>query len=314
MAPAAGFSPVFVTGASGFIGACLVRRLLADGFAVHVLLRPEARLFRLEPLLDRLTVHHADLQDAPAVRAALDSARPAVVMHLAAYGAYEAQSDGARILDTNILGGYHLLHAALDTGVRVFVNAGSSSEYGYKVGAMRETDLLSPSSVYAVGKAAMTHLCTLLGRTQARMAITTFRLFSVYGPWEEATRLFPTVLRRTREGLPLEMASPDTARDYVYVEDVLDAFLSLPALSSLRGEVINIGTGKETPLSEVVEVVQEVLGRRTEVRWGAMARRRWDTNRWKASPEKAWSMLGWKPRHSLREGVARMAEWIGEPR
>jgi dolichol-phosphate mannosyltransferase len=131
---------------------------------------------------------------------------------------------------------------------------------------MKETDALEPNSVYAVGKAAMTHLCRLLGSSPSPTAIATLRLFSVYGPWEEPTRLFPTLLRRTRAGQTLEMAAPETARDYVYVDDVLDAFLCLDALSALHGDVINIGTGTQTSLAEVVKVVQEDRPA-PEVRW-----------------------------------------------
>lgn len=306
------FSPVLVTGASGFIGACLVRRLLHEGFDVHVALRPEARRWRLAAILDRLTVHSADLNDRDATSAVLERVKPAAVMHLAAYGAYESQSDARRILETTVLGGHHLLSASVASGVEVFVNAGSSSEYGYKNEPMKESDALEPNSAYAVGKAAMTHLCSLLGRTQERTAIATLRLFSVYGPWEEPTRLFPTLLRRTRAGEPLEMVAPDIARDYVYVDDVLDAFLALPRLAELRGEVLNIGSGTQTTLREVVEVVQDVLGRRTEVRWGAMPRRKWDTSCWQSDPRKAEELVGWKARHSLKEGVARMAAWNEE--
>jgi nucleoside-diphosphate-sugar epimerase len=306
------FSPVLVTGGSGFIGAGLVRRLLGEGFEVHVLLRPEARLWRLSAVLDRLTVHRADLGDAAAVAEIVEQVRPAVVMHLAAYGAYESQADAHRILETTALGGHNLLSASVASRARLFVNAGSSSEYGYKNEPMRETDRLEPNSVYAVGKAAMTHLCSLLGRAQDETAIATLRLFSVYGPWEEPTRLFPTLLRRTRAGEPLEMVSPEIARDYVYVDDVLDAFLALPALASLHGDVVNIGSGVQTTLREVVEVVQDVLGRRTEVRWGAMPPRRWDTSCWQADPQKALARLGWRARHSLRDGVARLAAWSEE--
>jgi UDP-glucose 4-epimerase len=306
------FSPVLVTGASGFIGAGLVRRLLAEGLAVHVVLRPEAQLWRLAGVLDRLTVHHADLLDAEATAAVIAAVRPAVVLHLAAYGAYESQADGGRILETTVLAGHRLLAASVASGVAVFVNAGSSSEYGYKDEPMGETDRLEPNSVYAVGKAAMTHLCSLIGRTQEKTAITTLRLFSVYGPWEEPTRLIPTLLRRTRAGLPLEMVSPTIARDYVYLDDALDAFLALPTLATLRGEVLNIGSGVQTTLQEVVELVQEVLGRRTDVRWGAMSPRRWDTSCWQAAPQRALERLGWRARRSLREGLALTAAWNEE--
>jgi nucleoside-diphosphate-sugar epimerase len=105
-----------------------------------------------------------DVLDGDAVAEAMRAARPAAVVHLATHGAYEWQAEEARILETNILGTFHLLQASQDAGVRVFANAGSSSEYGYKTEPMREADRLEPNSVYAVAKAAQTHLASLRPR------------------------------------------------------------------------------------------------------------------------------------------------------
>jgi nucleoside-diphosphate-sugar epimerase len=304
------YSPLLVTGGSGFVGACIVRRALAEGYEVHVLLRRPAPPWRLQDVLPRLNVHRADVMDAAAVNETLARVRPRAVLHLATHGAYEPQDDARRILETNVIGGYNVVHAAIAAGCAVVVNAGSSSEYGYRDTAMNEVDALRPNSIYAVAKAAQTHMCTLLGSASEATAVVTFRLFSVYGPWEEPTRLLPTIIRRARAGLPLEMAARDIARDFVYVDDVVDAFLGLERLEGLRGEVFNLGSGIQSTLAEVVETVLDTVGRRSEVRWGAMAARRWDTVTWKSDPGKACRVLGWTARHTLRSGVARMAEWI----
>ena len=298
-----------MTGASGFIGCCAVRRLLADGADVHLFVRPDADTWRLTDILDDVCVHRVDLADAGTVEAAVRKSAPGAVVHLATYGAYEWQADNRRILETNVLGSLNLLQASLGAGVRVFVNAGSSSEYGYKKEAMRETDRLEPNSVYAVAKAAQTHLASLMGG-RGEMSTTTFRLFSVYGPWEEPNRLMPTVIRRAQAGLPLEMAAPDTARDFVYVDDVLDAMLGFDRLRATNAQVFNLGSGVQSTLRDVVDAVVAVAGSRSEVRWGAMAARRWDTNRWQADTSKARTVLGWTPRHALRDGIARMAQWM----
>lgn len=303
------FDPVLVTGASGFVGSCAARRLLQEGYEVHALLHPEARPWRLAGILDQVRVHWADLLDEAAMHLAIDRARPAVVVHLATFGAYEWQSDPRRILSTNVLGTLALLEASLAAQAKLFVNAGSSSEYGYRGSPMRESDRLEPNSVYAVAKAAQTHLCSQWAR-ESDTAIITFRLFSVYGPWEEPRRLLPTLIRRARAALPLEMVSPAIARDFVYVEDVLDAILAFERLNGLTGEVFNLGTGVQSTLKEVAAAVLDVVGGRSEVRWGAMNARRWDTHTWVADASRARAALGWAPRHCLRDGIARMADWM----
>jgi nucleoside-diphosphate-sugar epimerase len=283
--------------------------LLRRGHAVHVLLRDPARAWRLASVRHRLHVHRGDLLDAAGTRAVVQTVRPQVVLHLAAHGAYEKQSDARAILQTNILGTYNLLEAAADHGVELFVSTGSSSEYGFKAEPMCETDRVEPNSFYAVAKAAQTHLCSLLSR-RAAMATVTFRLFSVYGPWEEPTRLVPTLIRRARAGLPLEMVAPETARDFVYVEDVLRALLDFAPLAGLRGEVINLGSARQTTLREFVAAVTALFGGRSEVRWGAMAPRHWDTERWSADASKAARLLGWAPRWGLPQGLRQMADWM----
>jgi nucleoside-diphosphate-sugar epimerase len=301
--------PVLVTGGSGFVGACAVHELVRRGHRVHVLLRDPARAWRLLPVWQRLHVHRADLVDPEATRAVLQVVRPRVVLHLAAYGAYERQADARTILRTNVLGTYNLLESAAESGALLFVNTGSSSEYGFKTEPMRETDRLEPNSFYAVAKASQTHLCSLFARRRA-LATVVFRLFSVYGPWEEPSRLMPTLIRRARADLPLQMVGPEVARDFVYVEDVLEALLAFPALADVSGEVINLGSGRQTTLAEVVATVVELTGSRSAVLWGAMERRQWDTDRWSADAGKASRLLGWTARHSLRQGLQRLAEWM----
>jgi nucleoside-diphosphate-sugar epimerase len=305
--------PVLVTGASGFVGACAVGRLLCRGHEVHLLLRSGARLWRLQRLLGhaRIRIVTADLIDACATAAAVSASRPAVVLHLATEGAYEHQSDARSILTTNVLGTQNLLDASVKAGVRLFVNAGSSSEYGYKSRPMREDEVLQPNSHYAVAKAAQTHLVTLTSVLHDMPAIS-FRLFSVYGPWEEPTRLVPTLIRRARAGLPLIMTAPDTARDFVHVDDVLDALLDFDRLAAMRGQVFNLGTGTETTLREAVSTVLREVGSRSEVQWGRMAPRRWDTSSWCADASLAFDSIGWRARLDFAEGIRRTAKWMEE--
>ncbi|HVR83823.1 MAG TPA: NAD-dependent epimerase/dehydratase family protein [Planctomycetota bacterium] len=298
-----------VTGAGGFIGASLVRRLLESEGEVAVLVREDTDLWRLADVLPRLRVIRGDVAEPGIAARAVSEARPEAVYHLAAHGGSESQKDIPRILRTNLMGTSAMLDACTPSPVRLFVHAGSSSEYGYKQEPMRETDLLEPNSVYAVGKAAATHLCRLTA-TRSSFAIVTLRLFSVYGPWESPTRLVPTILRRCLRGEPLEMVSRGTARDFVYVGDIIQALVATDRLVRASGEVVNLGTGTQTTMEEFVAAALEVTGSRSEVRWGAMPARVWDTAHWVASCEKAARILGWRASTGLREGLRRALEWI----
>lgn len=299
---------VLLTGAAGFVGAVLTRRLLAEGHELHALLKSSSPRWRLHGIQDDLRCHEVDLRDEAAVSRAVKAARPEVIYHLAAHGAYPFQTDPDGIIETNFLGTWNLLKASASLDYQAFVNTGSSSEYGFKDYAMRETDLLEPNSYYSVAKCAQTLVCQHFANVEKK-PVTTFRLFSAFGPYEEPSRLIPTLVRRSLAGEPLELVSKDVARDFVYVEDVVDAFLKLDQLAGLKGEVINIGTGVQSTVGDVVEAVQRHAGSRSECRWGAMPARIWDAKTWVADCTKALRLLGWRPRTSLPEGLRLTVEW-----
>jgi len=143
-----------VTGASGFIGANLCRRLVSRGETVHGVIRPGTRTWHLADIQAGLHLHAIDISDGAAVDRMIDEVRPDVVYHLATHGAYPHQGDCPRILLVNVFGFWNLVHACNRVSYKLFVNTGSSSEYGRKSFAMRETDLLDPDSFYAVAKSA----------------------------------------------------------------------------------------------------------------------------------------------------------------
>ena len=145
-----------ITGASGFVGANLARRLLRGGHETHVFLRPEHRSWRLDEIASHLHAHPVDLTNRDEVRQAVHLIRPDWVFHLAAHGAYSTQTGFARMVDVNLMGCVSVLDACVDAGVEAFIYTGSSSEYGYKDHPPREDEILEPNSHYAITKAAAT--------------------------------------------------------------------------------------------------------------------------------------------------------------
>lgn len=304
-------TPVLVTGASGFIGANLARRLLREGNAVSCLVGGTDK-WRLAGLGEGVDLIEADLRDEDGLKSALAGRRFDWVFHLAAYGAYSWQEDLARMLAVNVLGTANLVRALAGTSVEAFVNTGTSSEYGFTDDAATEEDKLEPNSAYAVTKAAATHLCSDLAR-RGVMPITTLRLYSVYGPYEEPTRLVPTLICRGLRGELPELASPDIARDFVHVDDVCEAFVAAArnnVASREPGLVVNIGSGVQTSLAELVALAQRVMSIAQTPRWGSMPDRRWDARVWVADIRRAKSVLQWTPRTDLESGFRATVEWM----
>lgn len=304
----AGRERILITGGSGFVGACLTHELTAQGHDVHLVLRPEAKTWRLAGLEGRVTIHRADLTDAPALRRAVDVSRPEVVYHLAAHGAYPFQKDRPEILATNLIGTANLLDALEGHDYRVLVNAGSSSEYGHKVGPMREDMVLEPRTDYAVSKAAATLLCqaeAIRGRP-----VTTVRVFSAYGPWEEPTRLVPYVMNACLAGEAPRVTTARQPRDFIYVGDVVELLRTAASEPRAIGQVLHAGTGRQHTVRDMIDMIVWICtGGRVVPHFGAELARADEPASWVASIERTTELTGWKPRHDLRAGILATWKW-----
>ena len=301
---------VMITGATGFVGANLARHLLHEGHKVHLLVRHGYAPWRIEAIRDQVRLHEVDLSNLQSLTRVVGSIRPEWVFHLAAYGAYSSQTDVQQMLQTNIIGTANLVQACLETGFEALINTGSSSEYGFKDHAPAETEWLDPNSYYAVTKASATLFCRYTAQSK-NVPITTLRLYSVYGPYEEPTRLMPTlVLKGLRRELP-PLVNPDIARDYVYVNDVNRAYLLAAAIKGQQlGAVYNVGTGIQTTLRQVVDVARRILDIRAEPKWGTMENRSWDTNTWVSNNRHIQEVLGWRPQYDFEAGFREMVTWF----
>jgi nucleoside-diphosphate-sugar epimerase len=301
---------VIVTGATGFVGAGLTRRLLREGHEVHLLVRPGFTTWRLEGIREDSRLHEVVFSDAEALEQTVAEIRPEWIFHLAAYGAYSHQTDWRRMVDTNITGTGNLLHACLKTGFEAFINTGSSSEYGFKDHAPSEDELLEPNSDYAVTKASATLFCQRISRSHSHNIIT-LRLYSVYGPYEEPTRLIPSLIRHGLQGEYPPLVHPNTARDFIYLDDVCDAYLLAASTPHQNfGTVYNVGSGVQTTLGEVVDAARRLFRIARAPQWGSMSNRAWDTHIWLADNHKIRQALGWQPRISFEEGLAKTAAWM----
>jgi nucleoside-diphosphate-sugar epimerase len=300
-----------VTGAGGFIGANLVRYLLAKGHEPLATVRPDGLSWRLDDIAREISRTEVDLRDAEAVQRLVGKLRPDVIFHLAAHGAYSWQDDLQTMLDVNVRCTAALLAGARSVNAAM-VHAGSSSEYGYKNHPPREDEFVEPNSTYAVTKVTATHLCRLAAAGDGMRAVT-LRLYSIYGDWEEPGRLMPALVTRCLQGAWPPLVGPDTARDFVWVKDACDAFLRAATIDLKDpGAVLNIASGTQTTLGMLVDTARAVFGVAAQPQWGTMTARRWDTSIWVGDPTAAANVLGWKSRTSLADGLARMGSWLAE--
>jgi nucleoside-diphosphate-sugar epimerase len=298
-----------VTGAGGFVGANLVRRLRHDGHEVHATSRPSGDHSRLAGL-DDVIVHEVNLGLPGAAGALVSDVSPEWIFHLAAHGAYSWQTDSRQICQANVLATMELVDAAERHSVKAFVHAGSSSEYGFRDHAPDEHERPEPNSAYAVTKAAATMYCSHRANAGGLPAVT-LRLYSVYGAYEDSRRLVFALIRHGLEGRLPPLVSPETARDFVYVQDVCDALvLAAEKAAERAGEIYNVGSGHQTTLRELVDCVRDLLAIQIEPDWDTHPQRTWDTDKWCASTKRIAHELKWSARTGIAEGLAHTIAWM----
>lgn len=289
---------VIVTGARGFIGSHLVRRLEIAGADVHAVSRmPWPR--------DRKAhrTRQCDLRDADAAQQLVRSVQPDAVFHLA--GHVSGGRDVQLVLPTlaaNLQTTVNLLAAAAGSGQPRVVLAGSMEEPhpGEK--------MTTPSSPYAASKWASTAYAQMFHGLWALPTVV-LRIAMAYGPDQpDERKLIPYVITSLLEGRVPALTSGEREIDWVYIDDVVEAFVAAATVPSAAGGVLDIGSGTPVGIKRIVEHVKEITGSELEPRFGALEDRRLDSARIAAIHDAAAS-LGWTPRVDLGEGLSRTVEW-----
>lgn len=303
---------VLITGATGFIGANLVRRCLDVGARVFILTRVASEKWRIEDVLGNVQERIVDLLDYERLEKVVGEVKPEVIFHTAAYGGYFFQKLADAIMMTNIVGTMNLVNACSRIGYEIFVNTGSSSEYALKDAPIKEDDLLNRNSYYGIAKAAGTLFCQLKA-VEEGLPITTLRLFSPYGYYEEPVRLIPSVIISCLKGQDPQLSSPASVRDFVFVEDALDAYLKVAAYPErAKSKIFNIGSGHQHSVAEVVSTIIKISGSRVKPQWGVSPNPRVEPKMWQADIGQASDILDWHPRYDLENGLKKTVEWFGK--
>ncbi len=303
--------PIFVVGASGFIGAKLFYSLSARRDDVFAVSRSPQKSWRLA-YADPSKLISLDVTDETAVKNVISKLRPRTVFNLSAFGAYERQKTAQTIHQVNYLGSLNLILALMETGCHSYVQTGSSSEYGLNCTAPKETDQLIPNSDYAVSKAAASHLIQYYGKFH-QFPCVNLRLYSIYGPWEERDRLVPNLISKGLQGHYPPFADRSISRDFVYVDDcthaIVKSALTVCQNPEDRGISINIATGKKTSLEQIAYLSKELFQLPTDPNFGEMTNRKWDLSNWYGNPSLAFEKLQWKARTPLETGLKYTIEW-----
>ena len=302
--------PILVTGGAGFIGSALVRRLLSEGHPIALLLKHSTNTRRIADLLPRVRCCYGDLTDALGIAKIMHELRPRGVFHCAASnmksGVNAPDEDLVRV---NFLGTANLLRALDDHEYQFFVNTGSFLEYGVKDHPVREDERCEPGEVYSITKLASTLYGQALAR-QKKKPVVTFRIFSPYGPAMEQGRLVHELIIRALKGEEVSLTRPTIARDFIFVEDIVDIYMeSMNKAMQLSGEIFHVGAGVKTTLTDLVDEVLRITGTKSQMKWGSFHSVAYDSDTWQADMQKTFSRFNWRPAHTLAQGIQKTIDW-----
>lgn len=302
---------ILITGGTGFIGANLVYKFLELNEEVHLIVRKSSNFWRLEPVIKKLHLHYIDLLESSQVIKLLKLIKPEIILHLAAYGCYpRRQKDEEEMVRTNILATFNLINSAAKVGFKCFINTGSGFEYGFKNKPIKESDLIEPTDFYGVTKVFGSLYTQYLGK-QHNLPIITIRPFAVYGYFEDKERLIPTVIKSFLINEPLQLSNPNYVRDFIFIEDLVDAYLkAIKKINNIKGEIFNIGSGKEVKIKEIIETMRKITHISIRIKYNQIKSRIKEPFHWRADISKAKRLLNWKPKYNLEEGLKKDIEWF----
>ena len=319
-----GESVCLVTGAAGFIGSTLSEAMLAMGHKVVGIdsftdyYSRTLKESNLAQLLDdpNFKFLETDLLEADLSRLLSGSSsetaglRVDYIFHLAAQAGVRASWGRSFEIYTrnNILATQRLLEAAMELRPKKFVYASSSSIYGDAESFPTPESLTPrPISPYGVSKLAGEHLCFLYTRNYG-VPTNALRYFTVYGPRQRPDMAFNRFIRAIEQEVEIEVyGDGEQTRDFTFVADAVQGTIAA-ALTDVSGEVFNLGGGSRVTVNEIIQTMEDVLGKRARIKHAS--EQKGDVRHTSADTSKARSILGYKPSVGLREGLSRECEWL----
>ncbi len=299
---------VLVTGAYGFIGSHLIKKLVKENATIAVIVRKDSNPWRVQEYLPQLKIYEANIQNRPEICRIIHDFQPDYIFHLAAYGTNPNNRNDLLAFETNILGTMNILFAAKDTNCQKIICLGSSSEYGDKKEQIHEEMLLEPVDIYGSTKAAATIISHQLAQ-EYKIPIVTLRAFNIFGEAEDNHKLFSHIIEKVLRGEDVHLTTCDQYRDYSYVGNIVDGLILATTNENSGNMILNIASGEARPLRYFVDLIFQHLDTKQVPLYGAIPKRENERDAPIPDITKIQTTLGWTPAVSIEEGIKKTIAW-----
>ena len=315
---------ILVTGSEGFIGSHLTERLVELGHKVKCVVlynsfNDYGWLDHLDKkILDEIEICFGDIRDFSFAKKNMKNCE--AVIHLAALiGIPYSYASPKSYIDTNVGGTLNILEAAKELSVEKLIHTSTSEVYGSaKFIPITEDHPLNGQSPYSASKIAADHLANSYYLSYG-VPIVTLRPFNTYGPRQSLRAIIPTIITQVlNNSKKIKLGSLEPTRDFLYISDTVSAFVLALKSKKCIGETINIGSGSEISIKELVDLISKTINKKIVVSSEQSRKRpnKSEVNRLCCSNKKAAKLLKWKPSYKgnsgMKYGIKKTINWFSK--
>ena len=302
---------VFITGATGFVGSWLLQQLLLDRrHEIAILVRDINKINRIAGDAHKIKIISGNINNFEYIEYELQEFQPHAIIHLAWEGVLSEERNN-KSQWRNVQRSLELVEIAKRVGAKYWIGLGSQAEYGPSQNNIDESAPTNPTTLYGESKLATCNLtkslCNEIGIRHAWI-----RLFSSYGPNDNPNWLIPYLINCFLIGNKPSLTSAAQFWDYIYIEDVATAIISILETDTAHG-IFNLGSGNAQPLKKIIEIIRDSIDPQLPIGFGELPYRPDQVMYLQANIERLTLATGWKPRYDLTSGLKKTINWYLSP-